>query len=181
MKSSLFDSFKIYINYPIFYSNIYIYVIEDVNLHEDLQSINTSSHKKKIQGARSIPFQTKKYNIHHLLLFQQSLSAICFAGAAKITIDGLRSRPIPRGHGDNIDEPNINVCSSVTAIGANQRHASSSIEARFDRHPSAIALSTRCSAYTFGKVTVIPTSLRNFKVDLVPYSSLFQFLLYSFF
>lgn len=48
MKSSLFDSFKIYINYPIFYSNIYIYVIEDVNLHEDLQSINTSSHKKKI-------------------------------------------------------------------------------------------------------------------------------------
>lgn len=35
----------------------------------------------------------------------------------------------------------------------------------------------------FGKVTVISTSLRNFnsgthKVDLVPYSSLFQFLLY---
>lgn len=121
MKSSLFNTFLKSIPFLFQLSYYCIYIIKDVNLHKRLQSINISNHQKEIsEGAHSIShFQTKKYNIHHLLSFQQSLSAICFAGAAKITIDGLRSRPIPRGHGDNIDEPNINVCSSVTAIGAN--------------------------------------------------------------
>lgn len=66
MKSSLFDSFKIYINYPIFYSTIYIMKIYT----KICNRLIPPAIRKKFR--EHVPFHSKRRNITSIIYYYSS-------------------------------------------------------------------------------------------------------------